>query len=91
MIMPTVANPVLSDCKSETNSTPSSNMPTPTPGAIDCAGCGSSILDRYYLSAVDRHWHVSCLKCSQCKVDLQGEPSCFSRDGLIFCKTDYYR
>ncbi|OTF69339.1 LIM/homeobox protein Lhx9-like protein [Euroglyphus maynei] len=58
---------------------------------VECAGCGSHILDRYYLSAVDQHWHVSCLKCSQCKVNLQAEPSCFSRDGLIFCKSDYYR
>lgn len=58
---------------------------------VDCAGCGLIIMDRYYLSAVDQHWHVNCLKCSQCKVNLQGEPSCFSRDGLIFCKSDYYR
>ncbi|KAH7636631.1 lim/homeobox protein lhx9-like protein [Dermatophagoides farinae] len=58
---------------------------------VECAGCGSHIFDRYYLSAVDQHWHVSCLKCSQCKVNLQAEPSCFSRDGLIFCKSDYYR
>lgn len=58
---------------------------------VECAGCGLIIMDRYYLSAVDQHWHVNCLKCSQCKVNLQGEPSCFSRDGLIFCKSDYYR
>ena len=73
-------------------STPNSNSGTAASSPlVDCAGCGSTILDRFYLSAVDRHWHVSCLKCSQCKVDLQGEPSCFSRDGLIFCKADYYR
>ena len=92
MIMPTVStNSILSDCKSDTTNRASSNMLTTTPGAVDCAGCGTPILDRFYLSAVDRHWHGSCLKCSQCKVDLQGEPSCFSRDGLIFCKADYYR
>ncbi|KAJ6222460.1 hypothetical protein RDWZM_001005 [Blomia tropicalis] len=87
-------------CKTESNSITtnnggnniSTNTSTNSNGPmIDCAGCGSPILDRYYLSAVDRHWHVSCLKCSQCKVDLQSEPSCFSRDGLIFCKADYYR
>ena len=69
-----------------------SNMTGNTPNsAIDCAGCGSPILDRFYLSAVERQWHAHCLKCAQCKVDLQAERSCFARDGLIFCKADYYR
>ncbi|CAG2170298.1 unnamed protein product [Oppiella nova] len=57
----------------------------------ECAGCGSFIMDRYYLSAVDRQWHVQCLKCSQCKIALDSELTCFSRDGHIYCKEDYYR
>ena len=56
-----------------------------------CAGCGGRIVDRYYLLAVDKQWHVSCLKCSDCKYRLDSELTCFARDGLIYCKEDYYR
>lgn len=57
----------------------------------ECAGCGQTILDRYYLLAVDRKWHGNCLKCSVCLISLDAERSCFSRDGQIFCKEDYYK
>ena len=56
-----------------------------------CAGCGIRILDRYYLLAVDKQWHVSCLKCTDCKIQLDSELTCFARGGNIFCKDDYYR
>ncbi|XP_055949010.1 LIM/homeobox protein Lhx2-like [Argiope bruennichi] len=58
---------------------------------VRCAGCGGGISDRYYLLAVDRQWHASCLTCCQCKVQLDSELTCFSRDGRIYCKEDYYR
>ncbi|XP_015920224.1 LIM/homeobox protein Lhx9 [Parasteatoda tepidariorum] len=58
---------------------------------VRCAGCGGVIVDRYYLLAVDRQWHMSCLTCCQCKVQLDSELTCFSRDGHIYCKEDYYR
>ncbi|XP_060520745.1 LIM/homeobox protein Lhx2-like [Cylas formicarius] len=56
-----------------------------------CAGCGGKIQDRYYLLAVDRQWHASCLKCCECKLPLDTELTCFARDGNIYCKEDYYR
>ncbi|KAG8190085.1 hypothetical protein JTE90_006025 [Oedothorax gibbosus] len=56
-----------------------------------CAGCGGGISDRYYLLAVDRQWHASCLTCCQCRVQLDSELTCFARDGHIYCKEDYYR
>ncbi|XP_076264667.1 LIM/homeobox protein Lhx9-like [Rhynchophorus ferrugineus] len=59
--------------------------------ASSCAGCGGRIHDRYYLLAVDRQWHVSCLKCCECKLPLDTELTCFARDGNIYCKEDYYR
>lgn len=59
--------------------------------AARCAGCGLRITDRYYLSAVDRRWHATCLQCCQCRNALDGEITCFSRDGNIYCKKDYYR
>ncbi|VVC86123.1 unnamed protein product [Leptidea sinapis] len=57
----------------------------------ECAGCGGKIQDRYYLLAVDRQWHAACLRCCECRLTLDSEVTCFSRDGNIYCKEDYYR
>ncbi|XP_025835134.1 protein apterous-like [Agrilus planipennis] len=75
---------------------PPRTPPTPPSNAnVDevavCAGCGMKITDRYYLQAVDRRWHATCLQCCQCRNTLDGEVTCFSRDGNIYCKKDYYR
>ncbi|XP_023030014.1 apterous [Leptinotarsa decemlineata] len=56
-----------------------------------CSGCGERIHDRFYLLAVDRQWHASCLKCCECKLPLDSDLTCFARDGNIYCKEDYYR
>ncbi|XP_032240842.1 LIM/homeobox protein Lhx9 isoform X2 [Nematostella vectensis] len=56
-----------------------------------CAGCGSRILERFYLMAVDQEWHADCLKCSDCELRLDNELTCFSKDGVILCREDYYR
>ncbi|XP_049829164.1 LIM/homeobox protein Lhx2-like [Schistocerca gregaria] len=56
-----------------------------------CAGCGARICDRYFLLAADRQWHSACLRCCDCKLPLASELTCFSRDGNIYCKEDYYR
>ncbi|XP_027993898.1 LIM/homeobox protein Lhx9 isoform X4 [Eptesicus fuscus] len=56
-----------------------------------CAGCGAKISDRYYLLAVDKQWHLRCLKCCECKLALESELTCFAKDGSIYCKEDYYR
>ncbi|XP_060073412.1 LIM/homeobox protein Lhx9-like isoform X2 [Ylistrum balloti] len=68
-------------------------MPVLNNGEIPsfCAGCGARILDRHYLLAVDRQWHMQCLKCCECKIRLDTELTCFARDGNIYCKEDYYR
>ncbi|XP_023313088.1 protein apterous-like [Anoplophora glabripennis] len=60
-------------------------------GGAVCAGCGHRINDRFYLQAVDRRWHAACLQCCQCRNTLDGDITCFSRDGNIYCKKDYYR
>lgn len=56
-----------------------------------CFGCGSCINDRYYLLALDQKWHTCCLKCCICKVSLDSEVSCFTRESRIYCKEDYYK
>lgn len=56
-----------------------------------CAGCGTLITDRYYLFAVDREWHIQCLKCSLCDERLESQTTCFSKNGNIYCRYDYYK
>ena len=56
-----------------------------------CAGCGGPIEDRYYLLAADQQWHTECLQCCVCKVALDNELTCFSKDGGIYCKEHYFR
>ena len=58
---------------------------------VICAGCGTRILDRYFLLVADKHWHVPCLRCVDCNIQLDSQLTCFARDGNIFCKSDYYR
>jgi len=56
-----------------------------------CAGCRIRITDKFYLCAVERKWHSSCLKCSECGAELENEASCFEREGHIYCRDDYLR
>lgn len=50
------------------------------------------IMERYFLHALDRYWHNSCLKCSCCGAMLADiGTSCFTRSGMILCKADYSR
>lgn len=66
-------------------------MPTLDNMLTVCYGCRSLIDDRYYLMAVDRSWHLSCLKCFDCGMSLEQERTCFARHGQIFCKDDYIK
>ena len=48
-------------------------------------------LCRYYLCAVEKKWHASCLKCAECGAELENEASCFEKEGQIYCRDDYQR
>ncbi|NP_999810.1 Lim homeodomain transcription factor 1 [Strongylocentrotus purpuratus] len=54
-----------------------------------CAGCERPILDRFLLNVLDRPWHVKCVQCCECKAKLTEK--CFSREGKLFCKNDFFR
>ncbi|KAK6623760.1 hypothetical protein RUM43_009613 [Polyplax serrata] len=55
-----------------------------------CGGCGGKIVERFLLHALDRYWHNGCLKCSCCHAMLADiGSSCFTKAGMILCKTDY--
>ena len=49
------------------------------------------IVDKFYLCAVERKWHSSCLKCVECGAELENEASCFEKEGHIYCRDDYLR
>ncbi|KAG8190661.1 hypothetical protein JTE90_001270 [Oedothorax gibbosus] len=54
-----------------------------------CAGCDSPILDRFLSKVEERAWHAKCVKCWDCQGVLADK--CFSRDGKLFCRTDFFR
>ncbi|KPP65379.1 LIM/homeobox protein Lhx5-like [Scleropages formosus] len=56
---------------------------------VHCAGCERPILDRFLLNVLDRAWHVKCVQCCDCKCNLTEK--CFSRDGKLYCKNDFFR
>ena len=54
-----------------------------------CAGCERPILDRFLLNVLDRAWHDACVQCCDCSLKLTEK--CFSRDGKLYCKMDFFR
>ncbi|PIK45227.1 putative LIM/homeobox protein Lhx4 isoform X2 [Apostichopus japonicus] len=54
-----------------------------------CAGCQDPILDRFILKVLDRSWHAKCLQCADCHLQLNDR--CFSRNGQVFCKEDFFK
>lgn len=69
------------------NPNPNANAP----GEQCCQGCLNLIHDRYYLLVMDKAWHLQCLRCVDCKLSLDSQQSCFAKDGLIYCKDDYFK
>jgi hypothetical protein len=57
--------------------------------SANCAGCERPILDQYLYNVLERTWHQRCIQCSDCKLHLAEK--CFSRDGKIYCKDDFFR
>ncbi|CAN9501674.1 unnamed protein product [Ophioblennius macclurei] len=56
---------------------------------LQCASCEKPILDRFLLKVLDRPWHIKCVQCCECKCSLTEK--CFSRDGRLYCKNDFFR
>ncbi|XP_018323597.1 LIM domain kinase 1 [Agrilus planipennis] len=53
-----------------------------------CAGCLNVIDDEEVISAVGNEWHLECFRCSACDTSLSNWY--FEKDGLLFCKEDYW-
>ncbi|CAH2002879.1 unnamed protein product [Acanthoscelides obtectus] len=56
---------------------------------IACAGCDKPILDKFLLNVLERTWHADCVRCIDCHAPLTDK--CFSREGKLFCRTDFFR
>ncbi|GIY55728.1 hypothetical protein CEXT_810371 [Caerostris extrusa] len=56
---------------------------------VQCAGCERPIMDRYLCSVLDRSWHAKCVLCCECKCTLQEK--CFSREGKLYCRNDFFK
>nr|XP_020454635.1 LIM/homeobox protein Lhx1-like [Monopterus albus] len=56
---------------------------------LHCASCEKPILDRFLLKVLDRPWHIKCVQCCECKCSLTEK--CFSREGRLYCKNDFFR
>lgn len=54
-----------------------------------CGGCQELILDRFILKVLERTWHARCLKCNECGATLADK--CFARNGMLFCKDDFFK
>ncbi|XP_065172853.1 LIM/homeobox protein Lhx1 [Atheta coriaria] len=56
---------------------------------ISCAGCEKPILDKFLLNVLERTWHNDCVRCFDCHSMLTDK--CFTREGKLFCRTDFFR
>uniref|UniRef100_A0A5S6R0G8 Uncharacterized protein n=1 Tax=Trichuris muris TaxID=70415 RepID=A0A5S6R0G8_TRIMR len=56
-----------------------------------CFACHENITDQFYLHVADHCWHIQCLQCCVCNTPLESSLTCFTRNGLIFCKEDYFK
>ncbi|XP_078039852.1 LIM domain kinase 1 isoform X2 [Augochlora pura] len=57
-------------------------------GTITCAGCLNAIDEDEFIQALNQIWHIDCFRCSACDIGLSSWY--FEKDGLLFCKDDYW-
>ncbi|XP_071449114.1 LIM domain kinase 1 [Hetaerina americana] len=53
-----------------------------------CAGCLNVLDEDEYVQALNQEWHLECFRCSACDASLSSWY--FEKDGLLFCKDDYW-
>ncbi|XP_012288985.1 LIM domain kinase 1 isoform X2 [Orussus abietinus] len=57
-------------------------------GTLVCAGCLNAIDEDEFVQALNQEWHIDCFRCSACDASLSSWY--FEKDGLLFCKEDYW-
>ncbi|MBN3316687.1 LIMK2 kinase, partial [Atractosteus spatula] len=53
-----------------------------------CVGCGSRILDTFYIKVLQDVWHNSCFQCSECCDHLTNWY--YEKDGKLYCRKHYW-
>ncbi|XP_023716661.1 LIM domain kinase 1 isoform X3 [Cryptotermes secundus] len=53
-----------------------------------CAGCLNILDEEEFIQALNQEWHMECFRCSACDASLSSWY--FEKDGLLFCKDDYW-
>ncbi|CAH1163270.1 unnamed protein product [Phaedon cochleariae] len=66
----------------------SNNEAEVTPLENVCSGCLNVIDEDEFISALGQEWHMDCFRCSACDAALSNWY--FEKDGLLFCKDDYW-
>lgn len=54
-----------------------------------CAVCGYEIKDQFVLRVMSDSFHECCLRCVACNQNLSNNPTCFSKDGRLYCREDH--
>ncbi|KAK6053165.1 LIM domain protein [Cooperia oncophora] len=54
-----------------------------------CAVCGYEIKDQFVLKVMSDSFHECCLRCVACNQNLSNNPTCFSKDGRLYCREDH--
>ncbi|KAM9958120.1 hypothetical protein ACTFIW_013100 [Dictyostelium discoideum] len=54
---------------------------------ITCYGCKLPIVDEVMMDALNFKWHVACLVCSKCAIQIEGQLG--DHQGLIYCKDHF--
>ncbi|ETN69078.1 LIM domain protein [Necator americanus] len=66
----------------------SSTSPAQAEEAV-CAVCGYEIKDQFVLRVMSDSFHECCLRCVACNQNLSNSPTCFSKDGRLYCREDH--
>ncbi|RCN46767.1 LIM domain protein [Ancylostoma caninum] len=66
----------------------SSASPVPAEESV-CAVCGYEIKDQFVLRVMSDSFHECCLRCVACNQNLSNNPTCFSKDGRLYCREDH--
>ncbi|XP_045108455.1 LIM/homeobox protein Lhx1-like isoform X1 [Portunus trituberculatus] len=56
---------------------------------VCCNGCQKPITGKFLVTVLERTWHAECVRCSDCGCALTDK--CFSREGKLFCRPDFFR
>ncbi|KAI1712205.1 LIM domain-containing protein [Ditylenchus destructor] len=61
------------------------------PPTSDCGACGTKIAEdiKSFFLIGQQSWHLQCVRCCICAEYLANNPTCFNRDGLLYCRRDY--